>query len=262
MVQSPPLPLPLWRTLMALAESSAITTAGSVLLERGASPSGLFLLETGTLRVDLPQGSRINLPAASLVGEMSWLSGQPVQATVSCETPCRVHRISVDTLWSWIGSNPTPGRQLLQSLNSLAMQRLRGQFHARSYLALVAHDGRKADLLATVQSHRELLGRSPLLSTAHTGALLKEHLDLTVSRRVSSGPMGGDQEVGSLVVAGLVDAVIFFPDPLSNQPHSADVAALLRVCDVGNVPLATNPGTADLLLTALSRQAPRADQPS
>lgn len=262
MVQSAPLPQPLWQTLIDLAESSATTAAGSVLLEQGAQPRGLFLLETGTLRVDLPRGSQINLPAASLVGEMSWLSGQPVRATVTCETTCLLHWIEADTLWSWIGANSTPGRQLLESLNALAIQRLQGQFHSQNYLALVAHDGRKPDLMTTAESHLELLRRSPLLSTAHTGQLLKEQLGLTVSRRVSSGPMGGDQEVGSLVVAGLVDAVIFFPDPLSSQPHGADVAALLRVCDVCNVPLATNPGTADLLLTALTQPILQPAQPA
>lgn len=262
MVQSPPLPQPLWQTLIDLAESSTTTVAGSVLLEQGSRPPGLILLETGTLRVDLPGGSRLSLPAASLVGEMSWLSGQPVRATVACETSCRLHRIQADTLWVWISANPRPGRQLLESLNALAMQRLQGQFHHQNYLALVAHDGRKPDLLTTAQSHLELLRRKPLLSTAHTGQLLKEQLGLMVSRRVSSGPMGGDQEVGSLVVAGLVDAVIFFPDPLSSQPHGADVAALLRVCDVCNVPLATNPGTADLLLTALAQPILQPAQPA
>jgi len=135
------------------------------------------------------------------------------------------------------------------------MKRLQGRFHHKTYLALIAHDGRKPALLEMAQRHRQMLSSRPLLTTAHTGARLTEHLGLTISRRVSSGPLGGDQEVGSLVVAGLVEAVVFFPDPLSNQPHSADVAALLRVCDVCGVPLATNAGTADLMLTALTHRS-------
>jgi len=255
MVHSPPLPQALWRTLIDLAESSETAAMGSVLLQQGAQSRGLFLLETGTLRVDLPSGAQISLPGSNLVGEMSFLSGQEIRATVTCEDTCRLHQIRPDSLWAWIGANPTAGRRLLEALNILAMQRLRGQFHPHHYLALIAHDGRKSQLLTTARAHLDQLRRCSLLSTAHTGQVLKEQLDLSISRRVSSGPLGGDQEVGALVVAGLVQAVIFFPDPLSIQPHSADVAALLRLCDLCGVPLATNPGTADLLLTALTPQS-------
>lgn len=145
------------------------------------------------------------------------------------------------------------GRDLLQALSTLAMERLQGNFHPQKYIALVAHDGRKQDLLNVVKDFAVHLQHRPLLTTAHTGALLEQQLSLRTSRRVSSGPLGGDQEVGSLVVAGLVEAVLFFPDPLTSQPHSADVAALLRVCDVCSVPLATNPGTAKLVLQSLSQ---------
>jgi len=257
MVQSPPLPQPLWQDLLDLAHSSETLAKGSLLLEKGADPRGLFLLETGMLAVDLPSGSRVNLPATSIVGEMSWLSGEPIRATVSCEDSSRIHWIQADYLWAWINNNPTKGRLLLESLSALAMKRLQGQFHHKTYLALIAHDGRKPALLEMAQRHRQMLSSRPLLTTAHTGETLTEHLGLTISRRVSSGPLGGDQEVGSLVVAGLVEAVVFFPDPLSNQPHSADVAALLRVCDVCGVPMATNAGTADLMLTALTHRSAR-----
>jgi len=232
---------------------------GDRVLEQGQPPAGLFLLEQGALEVNLATGARLSLPSPSLVGEMSFLTGQPARAKVSCLEACRLKRISVDELWRWVREHPQQGRELLQSLSALAMQRLQGQFHQSGYLALVAHDGRKQDLLKVAADWVELLRTRPLLTTAHTGALLESQLGLRIGRRVSSGPLGGDQEVGSLVVAGLVKAVLFFPDPLSSQPHSADVAALLRVCDVCSVPLATNPGTARLLLQGLAQTS---DQPS
>lgn len=253
---TPPLPQALWDALLALGQPE-VRPQGEVLLEAGERPPGLILLEQGVLQVDLATGSRLALPAASLVGEMSWLSGQPTSARVSCLEGCRIRRIPTDMLWHWVQGHADAGRSLLEALGTLALQRLQGQFHQGGYLALVAHDGRKQDLVAVAGAHVELLRQRPLLTTAHTGQLLEQQLNLSISRRVSSGPLGGDQEVGSLVVAGLVEAVLFFPDPLSSQPHSADVAALLRVCDVCGVPLATNPGTAGLLLRGLAQPSTR-----
>ena len=252
-VASPaPLPGPLWQSLISLGEPRTLDPSDRV-LEQGQPPAGLFLLEQGTLEVDLAMGARLALPAATVVGEMSFLSGQPARARVSCREACQLRHIAAERLWGWVAQHPEPGRELLQALASLAMQRLQGQFHQNGYLALVAHDGRKPDLLRVAGEWVDLLHTRPLLTTAHTGALLEQQLGLRISRRVSSGPLGGDQELGSLVVAGLVEAVLFFPDPLNSQPHSADVAALLRVCDVCGVPLATNPGSARLLLQALAR---------
>ncbi|MFM7239157.1 MAG: methylglyoxal synthase, partial [Cyanobium sp.] len=154
---------------------------------------------------------------------MSWLSGQPTNAQVSCRESCRIHRIPTEILWHWVQAHSEAGRTLLEALGTLAMQRQQGQFHQGGYLALIAHDGRKQDLGNLASAHVALLQQRPLLTTSHTGLLLEQQLNLCISRRVSSGPLGGDQEVGSLVVAGLVEAVLFFPDPLSSQPHSADV---------------------------------------
>lgn len=251
---NPPLPEAIWQTLCSLGVPVELP-ADAILLTRGLEAEAIFLLEQGILQVDLTIGSRIALPAPSLVGEMSWLSGKPARAQVSAQQPCRLKRIPHQTLWDWAIANPGVGQELIQELSSLAMERLQGQFHQRPYLALIAHDGRKQDLLKVAATFATQLHDRPLLTTAHTGALLEQELGLRISRRVSSGPMGGDQEVGSLIVAGLVEAVLFFPDPLSSQPHSADVAALMRVCDVCGVPLATNPGTAHHLLKSLGQAA-------
>lgn len=114
-------------------------------------------------------------------------------------------------------------------------------------LALIAHDNKKEEMLSLVQDHCENLSRLSLVATRSTGLLIKERTGLPVTL-MQSGPMGGDQQIGSLVASGVVKAVIFLRDPLTVQPHEPDVSALLRLCDVHNVPLATNMTTAEAVL--------------
>lgn len=114
-------------------------------------------------------------------------------------------------------------------------------------IALIAHDKKKKDMIAFVQRHVEALQGHDLFATGTTGRLIEEATGLEV-QRVKSGPLGGDQQIGALVASGEVDAVIFLRDPLTAQPHEPDITALLRVCDVHNIPLATNEATAELVL--------------
>ncbi|MGI2336072.1 MAG: methylglyoxal synthase [Dehalogenimonas sp.] len=114
-------------------------------------------------------------------------------------------------------------------------------------LALIAHDNKKEEMLSLVKNHREQLSKLSLVATRSTGMLIQARTDLPLTL-MQSGPMGGDQQIGSLVASGVVKAVIFLRDPLTVQPHEPDVTALLRVCDVHNVPLATNSATGEALL--------------
>ncbi|MER3557443.1 MAG: methylglyoxal synthase [Thermus sp.] len=118
-------------------------------------------------------------------------------------------------------------------------------------LALIAHDQKKEEMVAFALRHKEVLARYPLLATGTTGRLLRERTGLEVEALLS-GPLGGDQQIGARVAEGRVQAVLFFQDPLTAQPHEPDVRALLRVCNVHNVPIATNPATAEALLLAMS----------
>jgi methylglyoxal synthase len=114
-------------------------------------------------------------------------------------------------------------------------------------LALIAHDQKKEALIKFAQRHLDLLTQFPLVATGTTGLRLQEELDLTVER-VAHGPEGGDLVIGARVVTDQIAAIIFFRDPLSAQPHDPDISALLRVCDVHNVPLATNEGSAEAIM--------------
>jgi methylglyoxal synthase len=117
----------------------------------------------------------------------------------------------------------------------------------RLALALIAHDSKKEDMICLVRAHQEELDGLDLVATRSTGQLIQSGVGLSVTL-VQSGPHGGDQQIGALVASGDVRAVIFLRDPLTAQPHEPDISALLRICDVHNVPLATNLATAEAIL--------------
>jgi methylglyoxal synthase len=114
-------------------------------------------------------------------------------------------------------------------------------------VAIIAHDGKKADLVAFATFNRERLKRCHLIATGTTGRLLIDKVGLAVER-VESGPHGGDVQIASRIVEGLVDAVVFIVDPLDKHPHDPDIQTLMRICNVRNVPLATNIASADILI--------------
>ena len=115
-------------------------------------------------------------------------------------------------------------------------------------LALIAHDGKKADMVAFATYNREKLGGYHLLATASTGELLQKKVGLDVEPCLS-GPLGGDVQIAARVASGEVDAVFFLVDPLDKHPHDPDIQAVQRVCNVHNVPLATNVATANLIIS-------------
>jgi methylglyoxal synthase len=121
-------------------------------------------------------------------------------------------------------------------------------------IALIAHDKKKTDILDFVRSHLDFFRRQRLVATGHTGKMLRDELGLDVEP-VTHGPHGGDQIIGGRVAEGKIQAVLFFRDPLTAQPHEPDVSALMRVCDVHQVPLATNRATAEAVVNHLA--APR-----
>ena len=120
---------------------------------------------------------------------------------------------------------------------------------SRRTLALIAHDGKKADMVAFVMEYRERLAEFDLVATATTGTLIEEKTGLTV-KQMLSGPLRGDAQIAAEVATGRVQAIFFFLDPLGKHPHDPDIQGLLRICNVHNVPLATNIATAILLIKA------------
>ncbi len=114
-------------------------------------------------------------------------------------------------------------------------------------LALIAHDGKKADMVALALEFRDLLRNCELSATGTTGGRLQAALELPVQCYLS-GPLGGDLQIGARLAVGEIDGVIFLRDPMTPQPHEPDINALVRACDVHDVPCATNVASARLLL--------------
>jgi methylglyoxal synthase len=120
-----------------------------------------------------------------------------------------------------------------------------------STIALIAHDGKKDDMVRFATAQREALRRFQLIATGTTGERIMRATGLPVERMLS-GPLGGDAQIASRVAEGQVVAVIFLVDPLYAHPHEPDIQGLLRICNVYNVPLATNESTAVLVLNGLT----------
>ncbi|MFB6118577.1 methylglyoxal synthase [Halosegnis sp.] len=123
-------------------------------------------------------------------------------------------------------------------------------------LALIAHDDKKSAMMEWAEEHETLLHEQTLIATGTTGGRLIEEVGLEVTR-MASGPLGGDLMIGAAVVTGECDAVVFFRDPMTAQPHEPDISALLRICDVHGIPLATNRASATALLAGLTASESR-----
>ena len=116
-------------------------------------------------------------------------------------------------------------------------------------IALIAHDSKKAELIAWCEENQDILKQHFLCGTGTTARMITERTGLPV-RGYNSGPLGGDQQIGAKIVEGVVDFVIFFSDPLAAQPHDPDVKALLRIAQVYDIPIANNKATADFMITS------------
>ncbi|WP_200901458.1 methylglyoxal synthase [Paenibacillus sp. DMB20] len=119
-------------------------------------------------------------------------------------------------------------------------------------IAFIAHDRKKEEMVNFVIAYEKVFEGHQLYSTGTTGMRIMEQTDLKI-HRFMSGPLGGDQQIGALVAKNEMDLIIFLRDPLMAQPHEPDINALLRLCDVQGIPLATNVATAEILVKALDR---------
>ena len=121
-------------------------------------------------------------------------------------------------------------------------------------IALIAHDAKKNEMVEFAKKYREVFSKHALCATGSTGKRVEDATKLQVEKFLS-GPLGGDQQIGSLIATRKLDMVIFFRDPLTAHPHEPDVSALLRLCDVVGIPAATNPATAEGLVALLNAKA-------
>jgi methylglyoxal synthase len=119
----------------------------------------------------------------------------------------------------------------------------------RKNIALIAHDNKKKDLIEWAIYNKASLLQHNLVATGTTGKLIEEALDLSI-KKLLSGPLGGDQQIGAMIATGDIDVIFFFFDPMEAQPHDSDVKALLRLAVAWNLPMACDRTTADFLMTS------------
>ena len=117
-------------------------------------------------------------------------------------------------------------------------------------IALIAHDKKKNEIIEIAKTYKDVLSGHELYATGTTGTLIMGETGLHI-HRMKSGPLGGDQQIGAMVAEGKIDLIIFLRDPLTAQPHEPDVSALLRLSDVQSIPLATNAGSAKIMLESM-----------
>jgi len=226
-------------------------TAGTRLISAGSEPGGLIWIESGRVLVTTLEESVLEIHSPTIVGEVSYLTGDPAIASVYMPEGGSGHVVSPEALERLARTKAPAFQQLYQKLAQIALDRVMFGYHS-PYLALIAHDGCKEQLCQLVETHQSLFSHYPMVSTEHTAAFMHQRLGIKIDRRVNSGRSGGDLEVGGLVARGRVKAVFFLRDPMSVQPHQADVSALIRVCEVYDIPIATNLSTAHIVARMLS----------
>ncbi len=119
-------------------------------------------------------------------------------------------------------------------------------------IAVIAHDNKKADMVAFVMKRLDFFSKTEIVATGTTGTHI-EHAGLDVDLK-KSGPQGGDAQIAAELVEGKIDMILFFIDPLTSHAHEVDVQMLLRLCNVYNIPIATNYSTADLLIRSIKNK--------
>ncbi|MEB3253668.1 MAG: methylglyoxal synthase [Synechococcus sp.] len=170
--------------------------------------------------------------------------------------PTLVARLRLGKFEAFVQENSKAANKLKEHFRSIHNQHLQEELglsfiDKRRYLALVAHNEMKPSLMQFASNHRDQLSRFHLVATGTTGIKLYQDTGLMLSKKVASGPLGGDQAIGKMISDNNILGMIFFRDPLSAHPHHADIEALGRLCDVYQVPFATNPGGATAILNHL-----------
>jgi methylglyoxal synthase len=229
---------------------------GEILCHVGKFEEWSGLLLTGELFVQSEHGAaKSRIRPVDIFGEIAFLLPRPRSADVIASRDGSYLRLHFPVLRDLLSGNPRLAAEWYGWLSCrLAERVLEETQDQRTYVALIAHDNKKQELIDFARRHQDTLRLFDLTATGTTARRLLEQADVSVTRAVASGPLGGDQAIGQLITTGNIKAVIFFRDPLNAHPHEADVQALMRLCDVYRIPLATNAGSADLLLKRLENE--------
>lgn len=230
--------------------------ADTVLRHEGEPDCSLLIVVSGEVRLshDGTEIEKVHPGQTFGEGAFSEDGTSFEQATSTLETV--VVRLEMRNFENFLQQNRKAAQKLKQYFTNLHLKRLheveRISFtDERRFLALVAHNEMKLSLMEFAKNHQDKLRRFHLIAAGTTGIKLYQEKGLMLSKKVASGPLGGDQAIGKMISESSILGMIFFRDPLSAHPHHADIEALGRLCDVYQVPFATNPGGAAAILNYL-----------
>ena len=230
--------------------------AGSPLMRKGEPADSLVMILNGSCQVIDGDQQLAILQTGEFVGE-SMFSEEPTRiADVEAVSQLKAARFTLNDFRNFLDSDQTAALTVREYFRLIKRDRDERNSASsfkekRQFLALIAHNNMKAGLVDFCEHHKEKIQKFPLIATGTTGSLLYQTTGLRLSQKVASGPLGGDQAVGTLISTNNICGVIFFRDPLSAHPHHADIEALGRLCDVYQVPFATNPRSGEAILDYL-----------
>ena len=236
--------------------SMEVIQEDTILMKKGEpSCSMVFILDGLVQILDGERQLAIEKPG-SIIGESLFSDEATRIADVRTIEPTTVGRFSVHDFEDFLSENQPLAlkfREYFRAIRRAREEQLAAENYTdkRKYLALIAHNNMKESLMEFCAIHSTKLEKFPLIATGTTGSMLYKKTGLGLSKKVASGPLGGDQAVGTLISTKNICGVIFFRDPLSAHPHHADIEALGRLCDVYQIPFGTNPQSGEAILDYL-----------
>jgi len=244
--------------IVQLIGVSTIRTYGekATILKGGEPATSLMFLISGRVNIHLDNHLIANLSKGEIFGEAMFSDQGKRTADAVAMEPSEVLEFDLagyETLLRQDSKVALKCKHIFEDIykkNATANEIFFTQDNVK-YLGLVAHNEMKESLVEFVKSNLDKINKFPLVATGTTGKLLYKEAQVILSKKVKSGPLGGDQAIGQMISTDNIIGIIFFRDPLSAHPHHADIEALGRLCDVYQVPLATNPTTATAVLDYL-----------
>ena len=244
--------------IQSLAEhlSIEVIQPETILMHKGEPSDSMVFVLKGLVQILDGERQLAIEQTGAIIGESLFSEEATRVADVQTIEPTTVGRLSIHDFESFLGQNQSLAlkyREYFRAIRRARADQIAAENYTdkRKYLALIAHNNMKESLMEFCSMHTNKLEKFPLIATGTTGSMLYKKTGLCLSQKVASGPLGGDQAVGTLISTQNICGVIFFRDPLSAHPHHADIEALGRLCDVYQIPFATNPQSGEAILDYL-----------
>ena len=244
--------------IQSLAEhlSIEVIQPETILMHKGEPSDSMVFVLKGLVQILDGERQLAIEKTGAIIGESLFSEEATRIADVQTIEPTTVGRLSIHDFENFLDQNQPLAlkyREYFRAVRRARADQITAENYTdkRKYLALIAHNNMKESLMEFCSVHTNKLEKFPLIATGTTGSMLYKKTGLCLSQKVASGPLGGDQAVGTLISTQNICGVIFFRDPLSAHPHHADIEALGRLCDVYQVPFATNPQSGEAILDYL-----------